>query len=78
MAKRRAVRGTRRPSPIEDVSGNGRPADVDVIQSLVTELLLALGELPGRNGLLKTPERVAKAMAFMTQGYHRDIDQLLN
>ena len=78
MAKRRAVRRTQRPSPVEDVSGNGRPADVDVIQSLVTELLLALGELPGRNGLLKTPQRVAKAFAFMTQGYHRDIDELLN
>ena len=41
-------------------------------------MLLALGEKPGRNGLLKTPERVAKALAFMTQGYHRDIDHLLN
>ena len=62
----------------EDVSGIGRPADLDVLQSLVTEMLLALGEKPGRNGLLKTPERVAKALAFMTQGYHRDIDHLLN
>jgi GTP cyclohydrolase I len=41
-------------------------------------MLLALGERPGRNGLLKTPERVAKALAFMTQGYQRDIDHLLN
>jgi GTP cyclohydrolase I len=49
-----------------------------VLQSLVTEMLLALGENPGRNGLLKTPERVAKALAFMTQGYQRDIDHLLN
>jgi GTP cyclohydrolase IA len=64
---------------VEGVSKNGRVADVDVLQSLVTEMLLALGEKPGRNGLLKTPERVAKALAFMTQGYHRDIDhQLLN
>ncbi|HRI37140.1 MAG TPA: GTP cyclohydrolase I FolE [Nitrospira sp.] len=45
---------------------------------MVTEMLLALGEKPGRNGLLKTPERVAKALAFMTQGYQRDIDHLLN
>jgi len=41
-------------------------------------MLLALGEKPNRNGLLKTPERVAKALAFMTQGYQRNIDQLLN
>ena len=63
---------------IKDVSGNGGPADLNMLQSLVTDMLVALGEKPGRNGLLKTPERVAKALAFMTQGYHRDIDHLLN
>ncbi len=75
MAKRAA---SRRRKPVEDVGGTGRPADLGVLQALVTETLLALGENPGRNGLLKTPERVAKALAFMTQGYHRDIDHLLN
>ena len=75
MAKRAAMK---RQKPIEDEGGTGRPADLDVLQALVTETLLALGENPGRNGLLKTPERVAKALAFMTQGYHRDIDHLLN
>ena len=63
---------------VEDTSGSGKPADLPALQSLVTEMLLALGEKPGRNGLLKTPERVAKALAFMTQGYQRNIDQLLN
>lgn len=63
---------------MEDTSGSGKPADLPALQSLVTEMLLALGEKPGRNGLLKTPERVAKALAFMTQGYQRNIDQLLN
>ncbi len=63
---------------VKDVSGNGTPANLGALQSLVTETLLSLGENPGRNGLLKTPERVAKALAFMTQGYHTDIDQLLN
>jgi GTP cyclohydrolase IA len=62
----------------EETSGSGKPTDLPVLQSLVTEMLLALGEKPGRNGLLKTPERVAKALAFMTQGYQRDIDHLLN
>ena len=75
MAKRAA--GKRR-AESDDAGGTGRPADVEVLQSLVTEMLLALGENPGRNGLLKTPERVAKALAFMTQGYQRDIDHLLN
>ncbi|HEX7767759.1 MAG TPA: GTP cyclohydrolase I FolE [Nitrospira sp.] len=76
MAKRVVEKRGRR--PVDDANGTGRQADVDVLQSLVTEMLLALGENPGRNGLLKTPERVAKALAFMTQGYQRDIDHLLN
>jgi len=63
---------------VEDTSESGKSADLPALQSLVTEMLLALGEKPGRNGLLKTPERVAKALAFMTQGYQRNIDQLLN
>jgi GTP cyclohydrolase I len=63
---------------IEDVSGSGRPADVEALRSLVTQMLVALGEKPTRNGLLKTPDRVAKALSFMTQGYQRDIDHLLN
>jgi len=74
-----AKRGrTERRGPVEDVGGSGQPADVQALQSLVTQMLLALGEKPDRNGLIKTPERVAKALAFMTQGYQRNIDHLLN
>src|ERR1044071_1872229 len=76
MAKQELIR--RGQQQVKNVTENGEPADLNVLQSLVTEMLLALGEKPGRNGLLKTPERVAKALAFMTQGYHRDIDHLLN
>ncbi len=76
MKKRRTRE--RQGESIEETSGSGEPTDLTVLQSLVTEMLLALGEKPGRNGLLKTPERVAKALAFMTQGYQRDIDHLLN
>ncbi|MBM4126148.1 MAG: GTP cyclohydrolase I FolE [Nitrospira sp.] len=75
MAKRGR---TERRGPVEDVGGSGQPADVQALQSLVTQMLLALGEKPDRNGLIKTPERVAKALAFMTQGYQRNIDHLLN
>lgn len=59
-------------------SRNGGPMDEDPIETLVGRLLLELGETPERNGLQKTPQRVAKAMRFMTQGYHQDIDHLLN
>ena len=40
--------------------------------------LALLGEDPDREGLLKTPERVAKAMQFMMQGYHIDAKAILN
>jgi len=51
---------------------------MNVMTGLVTQLLKALGESPRRNGLLRTPERVAKALLFMTKGYHEDIERLLN
>lgn len=40
--------------------------------------LQLLGEDPEREGLLKTPERIAKAMQFLTQGYQLDANAILN
>jgi GTP cyclohydrolase I len=42
------------------------------------ESIELLGEDPNREGLIKTPERVAKAMQFLTQGYHMDAAAILN
>ncbi len=41
------------------------------------EILRLLGEYPEREGLMKTPERVAKALQFMTQGYRQDGGEIL-
>ena len=43
-----------------------------------TEILRLLGEDPNREGLIKTPVRVAKAMQFLTQGYNTDPVAILN
>jgi GTP cyclohydrolase I len=44
----------------------------------ITEILAKLGEDPTREGLLRTPERVDKAMRFLTSGYSVDVDALVN
>jgi len=54
------------------------PAAVKDIEPTVRKLLSQLGENPDRNGLQETPRRVAKALTYLTQGYHQDIDTLLN
>jgi GTP cyclohydrolase IA len=43
-----------------------------------TGTLRLLGEDPFREGLVKTPERVAKAMQYLTQGYQMDAERILN
>ena len=48
------------------------------MEDLIRQLLEELGEDPDREGLLRTPQRVAKAMQFLTSGYDADIDQVLN
>ncbi len=47
------------------------------LQDLYKGVIEQLGENPQREGLLKTPERVAKAMKFLTNGYDQDPDALI-
>lgn len=44
----------------------------------IRHILAEIGEDPTRDGLVKTPERVDKALRFLTSGYGMDIDRLLN
>jgi GTP cyclohydrolase I len=47
-------------------------------QELYRELLRRMGEDPERDGLLKTPERLEKAMGFLTRGYAMDVTEVLH
>lgn len=51
--------------------------DVERIATHYTDILDALGEDPKREGLIKTPERVAKALQFLTHGYDVDAAEVL-
>ncbi len=50
----------------------------DGIAEAVHVLLTELGEDPAREGLVKTPDRVAKALRFLTSGYDQDVDDVVN
>ncbi len=48
------------------------------MEALIRQLLLELGENPDREGLLDTPSRVKKSLAFLTQGYRQDPKAIIN
>jgi GTP cyclohydrolase I len=53
------------------------PNTIEQLAYHYKEILRLLGENPDRDGLLKTPIRVAKAMEFFTQGYDQDPAEIL-
>ena len=57
---------------------SSRIPDSAKIQGLVRDLLIELGEDVNREGLLKTPERVAKALTFLTYGYRASVREVIN
>ena len=64
-----SVKRDRRPPAAEDLK---------VLEDAARRTLVALGEDPRRQGLAKTPARVAKAMVELTSGYHQDVDAIIN
>ncbi len=65
------------PGPVRPATGDATgatktPKATETISEHVSGILKAIGEDPGREGLLLTPERVAKSMQFLTQGYQMD------
>ncbi|MCS7247749.1 MAG: GTP cyclohydrolase I FolE [Anaerolineales bacterium] len=64
------------PQPFILIEGEIKPADS--IQQAVHQILLEIGEDPTREGLLHTPERVARMYEELTSGYRIDPDQLIN
>ena len=73
----------RRARPAADLLGSRLRATLgpgmsDPIEQHVKAILAAIGEEPGRDGLERTPLRVAKAFRFLTKGYSEDPVELLN
>ena len=48
------------------------------VEQLIHELLIELGEDPSREGLLKTPNRVARAYDFLTRGYRQNLEDTIS
>ena len=49
-----------------------------MLEDLVKQTLIEIGEDPDREGLIKTPERVARSLKYLTRGYTQDINKVIN
>jgi GTP cyclohydrolase I len=65
-------------TPVAVSKTNGSPSSSRSLESLAEELLVLVGEDTQRQGLVRTPQRVAKAWQELTSGYGVDVDQLIN
>ncbi len=52
--------------------------DLEKIKELIKELLIQIGENPEREGLIRTPERVARAYEFLSRGYRQNVHDIMN
>jgi GTP cyclohydrolase I len=63
--------------PLDDLEGIDAPEVIDELAQIVRRQLELLGEDPERPGLVKTPERVALSLAWLTRGYEQDARKVI-
>lgn len=79
VSQRVETRPDRTTTPEQDIQPLLSPAEAqEAMTDSVRTMLTALGENPEREGLLKTPKRVAEAMRFLTSGYSQSLEELVN
>jgi GTP cyclohydrolase I len=64
--------------PTEEILLDDKARDAKSVAYHIREIIKLIGEDPEREGLRKTPERYEKALKFLTNGYHQNVDHLLN
>ncbi|PYV33807.1 MAG: GTP cyclohydrolase I FolE [Acidobacteria bacterium] len=67
-----------RPDEFDVAEDREKTGGARALEAAVRELLREVGENPEREGLLKTPTRVAESLRFLTRGYRQDIQRVLN
>ena len=61
-----------------DSIDNGTTAADPKLEYIYTQILESIGEDPTREGILKTPQRAAKALQFLMQGYDQNVEDVVN
>ena len=65
-------------SQIKKAAARGSVSAGAPLPEIIRDLLVALGEDPGREGLQDTPERIAQTLRFLTSGYEMRVEDILN